>query len=94
MGEDEQIALGFDTTPWGVTCPLSPSLVVLLNGSDVTASKTTGSPAVSACTATCIVLARFNNPVPGSGYRLQVSFTDNLSTANTYNAYAVIEGAS
>jgi hypothetical protein len=93
QGEDEQIAYSIDTTPWGITCPLSPSMVVLLNGSDVTASKTTGSAAIGTC-ATCIVFGRFDNPVPASTYRIQITFKDNLSTPNTYGAYVEITGAS
>ena len=93
QGEDEQIAYAFDTMPWGVTCPLSPSMVVLINGSDVTASKTTGSAAIGTC-ATCVVLGRFDNPVPSTTYRIQVTFTDNKATPNTYGAYGEVIGAS
>lgn len=95
QGENERLAYAFDTTPWGVTCPLSPSMLVLdASGLDLTSSVTTGSPAISSCTATCIVLARFNNPAPGSQYRIEVTFTDNAATANTFGAYGIVNGAS
>ena len=93
QGENEQIAYSFDTTPWSVACPVSPSMIVLLSGSDVTASKTTGSAAIGTC-ATCIVLARFDNPVPAITYRIEVTFKDNLATPNTYGAYGEVTGAS
>jgi hypothetical protein len=95
QGEDERIAYAFDTTKWGVTCPLSPSMRVLdASGLNITSSVTTGSPVVSSCTATCIVLARFDNPVPGSTYRVEAGFQDNQAAPNQLWAYAVVNGAS
>ena len=95
MADTERIAFGFDTANWGITCPLSPSSVLLdTTGNEQAASLIAGSAAISACTATCITTPRVQNLIAGCTYRLETRFDDNNSTPNRFQVTLVIKAAS
>jgi len=95
ISDAERLAFGFDTAAWGITCPLSPSAVILdASGADLSASLFAGSAAISACTATCIITPRVQNLVAGCTYRLEVRWEDNQSTPNRFQCALSIKAAS
>lgn len=95
MSDAERLALGFDVADWGITCPLSPSAVILdSSGNDLSASLFAGSATISACTATCIITPRIQSLIAGCTYRLEVRWEDNHSTPNRYQAALMIKAAS
>ena len=95
ISDAERLALGFDVADWGITCPLSPSAVILdSSGTDLSASLFAGSAAISSCTATCIVTPRIQSLIAGCTYRLEVRWEDNHSTPNRFQAALTIKATS
>ena len=89
QGEEERISYTLTTTPWGsAPSDAAVKLYELAAGAwaDVSATKLSGAPSVQGDVITCPLVLGLT---AGNLYRLEIKF---VSSGNTFEAYAEIEG--